>query len=189
MLNFKELFVASYKELKNLRSLTLAAMLGAVSIVLGMLAVFPTPSVKVTFAFLPNEFVYYLFGPVLGAAYGAILDILTYIVKPMGAFFPGLTLSAVLTGLLYGIFLYKRPLSIRRIFVVNVISTVFISILLNTYWMSVLRGTSFMVELPFRAIKAIVMLPIETIMLYVLVKGVEATGILKGFHNRSQKLS
>ena len=101
MKKMKELFLSSSKEMKNLKCITLLSMLGAVSIILGYLTFMPSQSIKVTFNFLPNEFVYYLFGPVTGAFFGAAMDILTYILRPTGPFFYGFTISAILNGLLY----------------------------------------------------------------------------------------
>ena len=189
MRKIKDLFISSYKELRNVRCITLIAMLGAVSVVLGYLAVMPTEAIKITFSFLPNEFVYYLFGPVVGAVYGAALDILTFMIRPTGTFFPGFTISAILTGLMFGIMLYKRPLSLKRIIIVNVIYTLTINLLLNTYWLTILLGTDFMVLLPLRAFKAVIMFPIEIFLLYAVIRGVEATGVLKMFRSKKEKLS
>jgi ECF transporter S component (folate family) len=153
-------------------------MLGAVSIVLGSLVFMVGDFLKVGFNFLPNEFVYYLFGPVVGVVYGAALDILTFIVRPTGPFFFGFTLSAIISGFLYGLILYKRPLSLARILVANLVQLVVIHLLLNTYWLTMLYGYNFMAILPLRALKAFIMLPVETIMLYMVIKGVEASGVI-----------
>jgi ECF transporter S component (folate family) len=143
---------------------------------------------KIGFSFLPNEFVYYLFGPVVGAVYGAAMDILTYLIKPMGTFFPGFTISAVLTGILYGIVMYQRPLSLKRIIAANVIRMVFIDLLLNTYWLTILIGKGFFVLLPLRALKLLIMFPLETVLLFLLIKGVEASGILHLLHRKKAKI-
>ncbi|MBP1756802.1 MAG: hypothetical protein H6Q59_3200 [Firmicutes bacterium] len=178
MTKFTGLFKSSYQELKSVRCITLIAMLGAISIVLGSLVFMVADFLKVGFNFLPNEFVYYLFGPVVGVIYGAALDILTFIVRPAGPFFFGFTLSAIITGFIFGVILYKRPLSIKRILVANLLQLVIIHLLLNTYWLTILYGYNFMAILPIRALKGIIMLPVETIMLYMVIKGVEASGVI-----------
>lgn len=184
MSRFKDLFLASFKEMKNVRCITLTAMFGAISIVLGSLTIMLWDFLKIGFTFLPNEFVYYLFGPFVGIIYGAAIDILTFLVKPMGAFFPGLTISSMLTGLLYGLILYQKPISLKRIVAANVLRMVFIDILLNTYWFTLLYGNSFMAMLPIRALKQLIMLPVETVLLFAAIKGVEASGILRMLHNK-----
>jgi ECF transporter S component (folate family) len=187
MTKFTALFTESYKEIKNVRCLTLTAMFGAISIILGSLVIMVGDILKIGFSFLPNEFVFYLFGPVVGAIYGAAMDILTFIVRPTGTFFFGFTVSAILTGILYGVVLYKKPLSMKRIIVANVIHVIFISILLNTYWLTILMGQGFFAMLPLRALKALIMLPIESILLYTVIRGVEASGILKLFQHKKTK--
>ncbi|MDD3174647.1 MAG: folate family ECF transporter S component [Herbinix sp.] len=188
MSKFTDLFISSYKEFKNVRCITLTAMFGAISIILGSLTIMVGDFLKIGFSFLPNEFVFYLFGPLVGAVYGAAMDILTFLVKPMGSFFPGFTISAVLTGILYGIIMYKRPLSLKRIIIANLIRVVFIDLLLNTYWLTILIGKGFFVLLPLRALKGFIMMPIETLLLYVVIKGVEASGILKIMHSKKAKI-
>ncbi|MDF2487265.1 MAG: hypothetical protein K0R46_3433 [Herbinix sp.] len=178
MTKFTALFKSSYQELKSVRCITLMAMLGAVSIVLGSLVFMVGDFLKVGFNFLPNEFVYYLFGPVVGVIYGAALDILTFIVRPAGPFFFGFTVSAIISGFLYGVILYKRPLSMKRILIANLFHLVLIHLLLNTYWLTLLYGYNFQAILPLRALKAFIMLPVETILLYTVIKGVEASGVV-----------
>jgi ECF transporter S component (folate family) len=141
-------------------------------------------SLKIGFSYLPNEFLYYMFGPAVGAIFGAAMDILTYILKPTGPFFYGFTLSAILKGLIYGFILYKKPLSLRRIFIANVISLVFITLLLDTYWLTLLYGKAFLIFLSERLVK-IVLLPVETILLYLLIKGVEASGVVRLFRSKN----
>lgn len=190
MRNFKDLFVSSLKEFKSLRCITLMAMFGALSIVIGYFFTFmPAPSVKISFTFLPNVFVYYLFGPVVGAIFGGTMDLLNFIVLPMGTFSPGITLNSILVGVLYGVFLYKKPLSLKRIVVVNVINMLTLDLIFKTFWLSILIPAPFMALLPGRALKAICMLPIESILLYYMIKGVEATGILRSIYNKKTKLS
>ena len=188
MTKFTALFTASYKELKDVRCLTLVAMFGAISIILGSQAIMVGDFLKIGFTFLPNEFVYYLFGPVVGAIFGAAMDILTFIVRPAGPFFFGFTVSSILTGILFGVVLYKKPLSLKRIIVANIIHLIFINILLNTYWLTMLLGKGFFVLLPLRALKAVIMMPIETLLLFSVIKGVEASGILKHFQRRKAKV-
>lgn len=189
MSKFKDLFISSCKEIKTVRCITLAAMFGAISIVLGSFTIMLWDFLKISWTFLPNEFVFYLFGPFVGVIYGATMDILNYIVKPFGAYFPGFTISGMLNGLLFGILLYKRPLSLKRIVVANVLRALLIDLLLNTYWLTILYGTPYIAMLPIRAMKQLIMLPVETLLLYMLIKGVEASGVLKVFHSRKAKLN
>ncbi|MDF2610137.1 MAG: hypothetical protein K0R92_1611 [Lachnospiraceae bacterium] len=174
----------SYKELKNVKSLTLIAMFGAISIILGYFTLVIGDFLKVGFSFLPNQFIYYLFGPIVGAVFGAAMDILTFFIRPTGSFFWGFTLNAILEGFIYGFALYRKPLTMKRIFLINILDVILVKLVLTTYWLSILYGNGFFTILPIRALKALIMLPIETILLFTIIKGVEATGIFKPLNDK-----
>jgi ECF transporter S component (folate family) len=185
MTKFTALFKSSLHEFRNIRCVTLTAMLGAISIIIGTYFTFMIGnSLKIGFSYLPNEFLFYMFGPAVGAIFGAAMDILTFILKPTGPYFYGFTLSAILKGLIYGLILYKKPLSLRRIFIANAISLIFITLLLDTYWLTLLYGKAFLIFLSERLVK-IVLLPVETFLLYLLIKGVEASGVVRLFRSKN----
>lgn len=173
------LFRSSYSELKKVICIAVLGLLGALSIVLGYFTYMPTETIKITFNFLPNEFAYFLFGPVVGAIYGAAIDILTFIIKPTGPFFFGFTLSAILTGVIYGTILYKRPISLKRIIIAKLIHLLTISLILNTFWLTILYGNGFIMLLPIRALKALILLPVEVTLLSLLLKTANVTGIIR----------
>ena len=94
------LFTDSYNEFKYVRTITLTGMLGAVSVVLGYLTLELGETLKIGFSTIANQIVYYLFGPVVGGAFGGALDILKYLIKPTGPYFPGWTFGAMLAGVM-----------------------------------------------------------------------------------------
>ena len=146
----RRIFSESAKELKNTKSLVVMAMLLALAVVLGFVSVQVTDSLRISFTFLPNALAGRLFGPTVGMLIGGLADILKYIVKPTGPFFPGFTISGILGGLIYGLVLYKKPLRLGRVILANVLVTVFVNIFLNTYWLTVLYGSSYLVIWPAR---------------------------------------
>lgn len=162
----KKMFKDSFGELKNLKTLAMASMLLAIAVVLGFYTLQLTEFIKIGFAYIANELAGMMFGPVVGSLIGGLADVLKYLVNPTGPFFPGFTISGFLGGLIYGIVLYKKPLSIKRVIVANALVTVLINLLLNTYWLTLLYGNAFMALFPARIIKQLVMLPIEVILFY-----------------------
>ena len=86
----------SLSEMKNLYHLVLCAMLGAVAIVLGSLTIQFGNYIKIGFSGIPNQLVAALFGPITAGIFGGIMDIIKFILKPTGPYFPGFTLSAIL---------------------------------------------------------------------------------------------
>ena len=63
MTRLATLFTCSFRRLKEVRTVTVCAMLGAIAIVLGSLSIDLGPSVRIGFSGIPNELVHYLFGP------------------------------------------------------------------------------------------------------------------------------
>lgn len=174
----KSIFQDSFQELKNLKTLAAVSMLLAITVVLGFYRLQITDYIRIGFDSLAKELTAMLFGPSVACLTAAIADIVSYILKPVGAFFPGLTISAMLAGCIYGVLLYRKPLSFKRVLAANALVAVFVNLLLNTYWFSILYGNAFLAMLPARAVKQIIMLPIDAILFYAVAKALEEANIL-----------
>lgn len=161
-----EMYRESAKELKSVRTLSMGAMLTAITVILGFFAIVIGDFVKIQFYFLTVGISGMLFGPVVSGIIGGLGDILSFIVKPTGTFFPGFTLNAIISGVIYGMFMYKKPVSFWRIFAAKLTITVIVEMGLSTYWLTILYGQGFWAILATRIIKCVVMLPIDSIMLY-----------------------
>lgn len=167
----RDMFRESAEELRDSHTLVIIAMLLALAVVLAIFGtVQVTDFLKIGFSFLPNEIAAMLFGPSVGGIVAGTADILKYLVKPTGAFFPGFTISAVTGGVLYGMILYKKPVTIGRIVFAKAVVAVLVNICLNTYWLTVMYGNSFAALLPVRFMKQILMVPVETLLFYLVVK-------------------
>ncbi len=179
MIHYVALFSKSCKELKKTRTITAVAMFMAVAVILGFFAIVIGDYIKISFAFIANELTSMLFGPVVGGIMGGLTDILKYLVKPTGPFFFGFTFNAILGGIIYGCILYKRPVKLVRIFIAKTIVMVIVNLILTTLWLSIMYGQAFVVLLPLRAMKEIIMLPIETGMLYITAKALEKAPMIR----------
>ena len=173
------LFTDSYNELKHVITLTLTGLMVAVSVVLGYLTLAIGDYIKIGFSSIANQVVYYLFGPVVGGAFGGMLDILKYLVKPTGPFFPGWTLGALLAGVLYGIFYYKKPISLWRVLAAELIVAILCNMLLGTYWLTLMYGNRFFDLFWLRVQKNLIMWPINSLIFYTIAKNMEAAGIFR----------
>ena len=126
-----------------------------------------------------------MFGPVVGTVMGAAADLVKYLVHPTGAFFPGFTISGAISGMIYGVILYKKPLQVRRILFANGLVMIFVNILLNTYWLTLLYGQGFMAILPVRVLKEIILFPIDVVLFYSVSKVMKKTHILMSLRGKS----
>lgn len=169
----KSLFASSQAEWRNLRTLTLTAMLIALKIVLDALNVRVnlSPDLRITFGFLAYAMIGMLFGPSVAITAGAAGDILGYLVNTGGAaYFPGYTITAMLAGLVWGVALYKRPVSLWRALAAKAFINIFLNIGLNTFWNILFFGRGSIATIPMRIIKNLFMLPIEALLLVAVAK-------------------
>ena len=75
------LFTGSFRQLKQVKTVTVCAMLGAVAIVLGSLSIELGSTLRIGFSGIPNEIVHMLFGPVVGSVFAGTMDILKYLIN------------------------------------------------------------------------------------------------------------
>ncbi|MDD2493774.1 MAG: folate family ECF transporter S component [Tissierellia bacterium] len=83
------------------------------------------PALRINFASIPIMLSGIILGPVIGFCTGTAADIINFIAKPGGAFFPGFTLVSALSGMIPGV-IYKY---LKRDINYNILNTIFISLL------------------------------------------------------------
>lgn len=83
------------------------------------------PALRINFASIPLMLSGIVLGPAAGLISGAAADIINFIVKPGGPFFPGFTLVSALSGFIPGL-IYKY---LKKDFNYNILNTLFISLL------------------------------------------------------------
>lgn len=127
----------------NVRLLAHLALFIAVEIVLSRFCSFNAWNTKIGFNFLPIALAAMLYGPLCAATVAAFGDALGAILFPIGPYFPGFTLTAFLTGLLFGALLHKSQ-SMVRIFTCVVLKEGVLGLLLNTFWLSILYDSPFL---------------------------------------------
>ncbi|AUS98618.1 folate transporter [Clostridium thermosuccinogenes] len=155
----------------------MSGMLVALNVILTFFDISLSNVLRISFSFLPLAMGGMLYGPVVGGAMGVVGDILGYLARPDGPFFPGFTLNALLSGALYGLFLYKRPVKLKSVIAVSLLITVSINLLLNPVWLSMMYGNAFIVLLTGRIVKNVIMFPINTALLFAALKLVERVKI------------
>ena len=141
------------------KMLVTAALLIAMQIILSRFLSINAWNLKIGFAFTAVFVAAYLYGPWFSAVVAAIADVVGACLFPSGAFFPGFTLTAILTGLVFGLFLYKKQTPLRIIAAVG-IDQLILGLLLNSYWISVLYGSPYIPLLATRAVQCLVMMPV-----------------------------
>lgn len=138
MYKLREVFSSSARELKDMRTLAVTAMLMAVAVILGFFGTVQIGDyLKIGFSFIANELTALMFGPAVG-------------------------------GIMAG-------------------AAVVVNIGLNTLWLSMLYGQAFHVLLPARALKQLVMVPVETALFYAVVVVLQRAGVFGAIRVKIRK--
>lgn len=132
----------------------------------------PTESIKLSLDFIPVVVSAVLFGPIPAMIISILADVLGAFLFPVGPFFPGFTVTAALTGLLYGALLYKEQ-TMPRILLAVLLQQGILSLLLNTFWLKVLYGLPYLPTLVGRLVQAGVMSALQILLIPLLAKAVK----------------
>ena len=171
-LSLPEKFRQSAQELKQVRTLTSVAMLLAMSVVISFTAsVRVTETIKIGLGYLITALLGMLYGPFTAALAAGAGDLIKYLLKPDGAYFFGFTLTAMLGGVVYGVFFYREKCTIPRAIASKATVSLLLNCLLNTVWVSWLYGMPFLGALGPRVIKNLMALPFEIVLLYIVLNG------------------
>lgn len=154
----------------NVRKLVEISLLIALEIILTRFCSINTAILRIGFGFLPIAIIGMMYGPVSAGLAYVIGDILGMMIFPSGSYFPGFTLTAALTGATYGVFLYKKPKSWVRIALAVGVVCLVLNLGLDTLWLSILMGQGYVALLPTRIFKAVLMIPIQTILIAIVWK-------------------
>ena len=149
--------------MSNTQKVLYMAMLVAIDVVLSRFLAVNTPILRASFNFIPIAVAAILFGPVWAAAGAAAADIIGATLFPVVPYFYGFTVSAALTGLIYGIFLYKRKVSWRTLIAPVLLVTLGVNVGLGTLWLHMTMGKAFLAMLPTRLAKNLLMIPIQIV--------------------------
>ena len=95
----------------DVKSIALMGLLIALEIILSRFLSIAAWNLKIGFSFIPVVIAAILLGPVEAALVGAIADFLGAVLFPIGAYFPGFTLTQFIVGLVFGLLLYKKVLA------------------------------------------------------------------------------
>ncbi|MGX8700133.1 folate family ECF transporter S component [Caproiciproducens sp.] len=170
---------SSVQELRSVTTIAMCGLLLALNAVLGIFTVPVSDLFRIRFSFLTVAASGFLYGPVVGGIVGAVGDIVNYVLRPAGPFFPGFTLNAFLSGFIYGLILYKKPVTVGRVLAASTVVTVLVNFLLNSLWLSILYGKAFLAVLTVRAAADLLLFPVNVVMLYTLLKFVRTIPVLR----------
>ena len=149
----------------NTKKLIVSAQLLALDVVLTRLLAVNTPVMKIGFGFAAVALCAVLYGPWWAALTAALGDLVGALLFPTGAFFPGFTLTAACTGLIFGLCLYRRDKSFVWPILAATLNVLLVSYLANTAMITYISGSPYTTLLKARAVQLAVMLPVQIVVL------------------------
>lgn len=144
------------------KKIALMGMLLAAQVVAGMFFSIKLPLVTIGFIFLPLSLTGMLYGPLWGGAAGVMGDFLIAALGPYG-YYPPMATTAFLSGMIYGLFLYRKPITIKRVTLCVVTESLLCSVLLQTYWLTLLMNKAYLVLLPTRLFQNLLVAPVSVV--------------------------
>ncbi len=166
--------------MSKLKKIILSGILLALLIVLSRFISIKTQLVVISFSFIPIMMSAILLGPKYSMLIAGLGDLVGALLFPFGSYFPGFTLSAILTGLIYGIFLYNKDfkdISDVKFIIKLVISSVLVlsvvNVLITPIWLHMLFGKAYIAIVISRIVVQLIMLPIQIVTIFALVKSLK----------------
>ncbi len=163
--------------MSKLKKIILSGILLALLIVLNRFISIKTPLLVISFSFVPIMMSSIWLGPKYSTIIAALGDFIGAILFPFGTYFPGFTLSAGLSGLIYGVFLYKKQEEevsnskfILKLIISNVLVLGIIEIFVVSIWLNIMYGKAYLVVVSTRVLAQVIMLPIRVITIFFLEK-------------------
>ncbi len=156
---------AACKELKSLKRLIFAALICALSVVVGALYVTVGENLRVYFTFFITAVGCAVYGPVLGVLVAAVTDTLNFFLFPSGPYFPGYMLSEMVGALIYSAFLYRRKITVLRLFGSKFLVNFLVNVLMGSLWSQILFGKGYLFYLLKSLVKNSLLLPLEVMAL------------------------
>ena len=167
------------RELNNPRVLAFSGLVCAMAIVLESLPIYLMgPSLKIYFSFLAVSLGCMCYGPVTGMMAGAIIDSVGFLLAGYGEpYFPGYLITAMLSGLIYGVMLYQRKPTIPRLIVTRLLINYGSNVLLGSVWKAMLYGKGYLYYLSTGMVKNTIMIPIEVALMWLALNAAEKHGL------------
>ena len=147
----------------NIRKISVVGVLIAIEIILSRFLAITTPIVKISFAFIPIVLIAIMYGKVYAGVASALGDFIGAILFPIGGYFPGFTLSAFLSGYLYGVFFYEKELTLKRTVTCVTIISLVVHLGLNSLWLYFMMNKAFLAILLPRIAQNLIVIPLQVI--------------------------
>lgn len=156
-------------DFRRVKTLTFAALMVAACVALSYVPSIPVGDggVRVTWGFLARCVCGWVCGPVTALVFGLAEDTVSFFIHPSGVYFPGYALTTMLGTMIYALFLYRKKPTLPRIFLAKLCTNA-LNVVLGSLWSAILYGKGYLYYMTVSFGKNLVMLPVQTLMLFLL---------------------
>lgn len=158
-------------ELKDIHMLVFAALLIALKLVMKQFAIPITPFLKINVSFFVTALGAMVYGPVMACLCGFITDVLGYLIRPDGIFFPPYMITEAAGGVVFALYLYRARTTTLRVMLSRFTISLGVNVILQTpihmwYYALFMNGKQYTLAMAVPGmIKNILMFPIEAVLL------------------------
>jgi len=152
------------------RSLVIAALMIAISVVLRLLGFPQDGTFRIEFGFIPIALIAYMHGPLMGGISYLIADIIGTLFTGMSPF-PPITLCKFFMGIIFGMFFYKKKIHIKHIVLCNICILLLIDLIAMPFALLPISGGKTLIAiLVSRVLASIVNVPVRIVSLWLTFK-------------------
>ncbi len=149
----------------NTKKLAISAMLITLDVLFTRMLAINTPIMKIGFGFAAVACAAMLYGPLWAMLTAALGDLAGALIFPVGAFFPGFTFTAAVTGLIFGLCLHKHQGGIWRPVLASGLNCFLVTLVANTALIAYISGNDFTVLFVTRIVQFFIMFPTQALVL------------------------
>ena len=131
---------SDYFKFTPVQILTFGAVFMALRVVLGFLEINIGDSYRISFALIPVTLASYMLGPVTGGIIGACGDLITLLFNSTGAINFGILFAKTLWGVIMGLFLYRKKITVTRAIISNAAAIFICNIIITTISLCIAYG-------------------------------------------------
>ena len=153
---------------QNIEMLVVLALLTALDVIMGRFLSINSTFFKLDTSFIPMVIAAYFYGPIGAMAVAGLGDFIGALLFPFGPYMPHFTISAAITGIIFGLALKGKPNLIKVILAV-VPSQIICSLMLNSLFLELLYGN---VIFWIRFVQTLLATPVQIIVTYLVIKKV-----------------
>lgn len=166
----KDFWSSSAAKFRSTKYLAIMAAMIALKTVVSFFYLPVGENLHISLSFLLVAIDAMILGPVAGMVSGALTDIIGFILVPNGPWFAGYTLTAMLGELCYAIFFYHQKPDWKRCISAKLLSSLLVNVLLGSLWSAMLYSKGWIYYMTKSAVKNIVLLPVQIVALYAIMK-------------------